>query len=177
MLPDAGSQLTFSGEIGGTGGLTIDNAGTVVLSGANGYTGGTTVSAGTLIVSNSSAIAAGTNLAIGADAAGIFNSSTITTSGDATIASGTARRSDHRHAGCHARRQVGCNIEHHDRNDCRAACHRPGFAPRSANRRADQIHSRRRFERACRELGWLVVNCQENCRGSALAGATFEQFE
>ncbi len=44
----AGSQTTFSGAVGGTGELIVDGAGTLVLSGANTYSGGTTISAGTL---------------------------------------------------------------------------------------------------------------------------------
>jgi fibronectin-binding autotransporter adhesin len=41
-------NLTQSGVISGTGGLTKDGAGTVTLSGANTYSGATTISAGTL---------------------------------------------------------------------------------------------------------------------------------
>ncbi|MBW3541920.1 MAG: autotransporter-associated beta strand repeat-containing protein, partial [Planctomycetes bacterium] len=43
-----GTSTTFSGAIGGTGGLVKDGAGTLILSGTNNYTGGTTVSAGVL---------------------------------------------------------------------------------------------------------------------------------
>ena len=43
-----GNAVTFTGVITGTGGLTKNGAGTLVLSGANNYTGGTTVSAGTV---------------------------------------------------------------------------------------------------------------------------------
>ena len=66
VLPAADSQLIISGGISGTGGLTIDAQGTVVLKGTNSYTGGTTVLAGTLILTNPAAIAAGTSLTIGA---------------------------------------------------------------------------------------------------------------
>jgi autotransporter-associated beta strand protein len=50
----AGGNTTFAGSIGGTGGnLVKDTNSTQVLSGANGYTGTTTVSAGTLEVTGS----------------------------------------------------------------------------------------------------------------------------
>ena len=85
VLPVAGTPLTISGGISGAGGLTIGGVpgtpgqGTVILSGANSYTGGTTVCAGTLVLTQSSAIAAGTSLTIGADATSIFNSSLAAT--------------------------------------------------------------------------------------------------
>lgn len=68
----AGSTLTVSGsvgEAGGAQGLIKTDAGTVVLSGANSYSGNTTVSAGTLVVANSTALgatAAGTTVQAGA---------------------------------------------------------------------------------------------------------------
>ena len=80
VLPAAGSPLTISGPISGAGALTVGNAGTVVLSGANSYTGGTTVAAGTLVVTQSSAIAAGTSLTVGAGGVFIFDPSSGTTS-------------------------------------------------------------------------------------------------
>ena len=75
VLPAAGSQLTISGEITGTGGLTVNAPGTVVLSGTNDYTGGTTVAAGTLVSNSSSAIAAGTSLTVGAGGVFVFDPS------------------------------------------------------------------------------------------------------
>ncbi|MGO9113898.1 MAG: fibronectin type III domain-containing protein [Thermoguttaceae bacterium] len=75
VLPASGSQLTISGGITGAGALTVDNQGTVVLSGANDYIGGTTVSTGTLILANSTAIAANTSLTVGAGASMMFASS------------------------------------------------------------------------------------------------------
>ena len=65
ILPAAGSQLTISGGVSGAGGLTINDQGTVVLTGANSYAGGTTVLAGTLVLASPSAIATGTSLMIG----------------------------------------------------------------------------------------------------------------
>ena len=47
-----GTSATLSGNITGTGNLTKTGTGTLVLSYANGYSGGTTVSGGTLLVTN-----------------------------------------------------------------------------------------------------------------------------
>ncbi|WP_273878390.1 autotransporter-associated beta strand repeat-containing protein, partial [Serratia liquefaciens] len=46
----ANAAGTFSGTIGGTGGLTV-SGGTQTLSGANGFTGATSISGGTLALS------------------------------------------------------------------------------------------------------------------------------
>ena len=49
FAPASGTQLTISGAIGGPGGLSLADSGTLILSNTNNtYTGGTTVSAGTL---------------------------------------------------------------------------------------------------------------------------------
>ena len=64
VLPAAGTQLTISGGINGAGGPTVNAPGIVILSGPNGYTGGTKVSAGTLLLSNSASIAANTSLTV-----------------------------------------------------------------------------------------------------------------
>jgi fibronectin-binding autotransporter adhesin len=55
---------TFSGAIGGSGGLTLSGAGTETLSGANGYTGATTISAGTLALSGAGSIASSSAVVI-----------------------------------------------------------------------------------------------------------------
>ena len=56
-----GANTTYSGVLSGTGStLTKVGAGTLTLSGANTYTGGTTVSAGTLKATNLSGSATGT---------------------------------------------------------------------------------------------------------------------
>jgi autotransporter-associated beta strand protein len=60
--------------------LTVDDQGTVVLTGTNSYTGDTTVSAGTLLLTVPSAIAATTNLTVGAGGTFIFDPSVDVTS-------------------------------------------------------------------------------------------------
>jgi autotransporter-associated beta strand protein len=65
LTPSSGST-TFSGAIqdgSGTVGLTLNGAGTQVLAGVNGYTGGTTVSKGTLRVASTGTLGPG-NLSI-----------------------------------------------------------------------------------------------------------------
>ncbi len=63
---DSGSnEITLSGALGGNGGLTTVGAGQLLLSGTNGYQGGTFVESGTLIAANNEAIADGTSLAVG----------------------------------------------------------------------------------------------------------------
>ncbi|WP_454732883.1 MULTISPECIES: autotransporter domain-containing protein [Cupriavidus] len=54
---------TFSGAIGGTGGLTLDG-GTQTLSGVNTYTGATTINAGTLALAGAGRLAADTGVAL-----------------------------------------------------------------------------------------------------------------
>ena len=86
VLPAAGSQLNISGGVSGAGSLTVDAPGTVVLSGANSYTGGTTVTAGTLVVNNASAIAAYTSLTVSPGGTFIYDPSVAASSADAVAA-------------------------------------------------------------------------------------------
>jgi autotransporter-associated beta strand protein len=58
------SSTTFSGAIGGTGGVTKVGTGTFVLSGTNGYSGATTINGGTLSIAGNGNIGSG-SLAIG----------------------------------------------------------------------------------------------------------------
>ena len=61
---------TFSGIIGGTGGLTVAG-GTQTLSGTNAYTGATTVNAGTLALSGTNSIAASSGVTLTANGAAL----------------------------------------------------------------------------------------------------------
>ena len=63
----AGTVLTVSGTAAGTGGLTKDGDGTLILSGTNSYTGGTRVTAGTLQAGSTAAFGA-TNQLLTVDA-------------------------------------------------------------------------------------------------------------
>jgi fibronectin-binding autotransporter adhesin len=54
----AATTATLSGTIGGAGGLTKTDAGTLILTGADNYTGGTTVTAGTLRLGAGASLAA-----------------------------------------------------------------------------------------------------------------------
>ncbi len=67
----SGGSQTYADTIGGAGGLTKTGSGSLILSGANDYSGGTTVSAGTLQGTTTSLQGGITN-----NAAVIFNQST-----------------------------------------------------------------------------------------------------
>ncbi|RQV26580.1 autotransporter domain-containing protein [Burkholderia cenocepacia] len=70
----ANAAGTFSGVIGGTGGLTVAG-GTQTLSGANGFTGATSINAGTLALTGSGSVAA---------SSGVVNNGTFDISGTTT---------------------------------------------------------------------------------------------
>lgn len=60
---DRSGTLLVPNNISGTGGITVDcplNAGTIVLSGTNSFTGGVTVNSGALRITNSTALGSGT---------------------------------------------------------------------------------------------------------------------
>ncbi|KQY35455.1 hypothetical protein ASD38_02545 [Caulobacter sp. Root487D2Y] len=60
VSPDGATQLTLSGVIGGVGALRKSGAGTLVLSGANTYAGGTVIGAGVLAVTADANLGAAT---------------------------------------------------------------------------------------------------------------------
>ncbi|CAJ0679333.1 autotransporter domain-containing protein [Ralstonia mannitolilytica] len=81
---------TFSGAIGGSGGITL-NGGTQTLSGANGFTGATTISGGTLVLSGAGSIAASSGVANNGtfDISGTASGATINAlTGSGTVALG-----------------------------------------------------------------------------------------
>ncbi len=75
ISPSANSTLTLGGEISEStvgSALSLDDAGTLILSGSNGYTGGTFVNAGTLVVQQPNGLPNGSSLTVGAGAAALF---------------------------------------------------------------------------------------------------------
>ncbi len=71
-------NVTIAGNIGQSGGgwgITKTGPGTLLLSGANSYSGETTVNQGTLVATNTSALPAGTSLIVGAGAVFVFDPS------------------------------------------------------------------------------------------------------
>ncbi|MBE3100270.1 MAG: autotransporter-associated beta strand repeat-containing protein [Planctomycetes bacterium] len=88
----SGAAITFSGAIGNTGGQPVAKSGegTLVLSGANAYGGGTTVSDGTLLVNNTAGSGTGSGaVTVGAatlGGTGIISGPVILT-GDSTLTS------------------------------------------------------------------------------------------
>jgi autotransporter-associated beta strand protein len=64
LTVNAGSAMTISGAIGGAGNLTKAGAGTLILTGAATYTGGTTVSAGSLQLGVANALGTTTKLTL-----------------------------------------------------------------------------------------------------------------
>ncbi len=88
FAPAAGTQLILSGAITGTGGLSLTDAGTLILSGTNSYSGGTTVSAGTLQGTTASLQGSITN-----NAALVFNQATDGTYAGTISGTGTVGKS------------------------------------------------------------------------------------
>jgi autotransporter-associated beta strand protein len=68
-IDPAGYKVTLSGNLSGPGNLIEAGAGTLILSGTNSYTGGTTVSGGELVVTHSYCLYDGSNLIVGNAAA------------------------------------------------------------------------------------------------------------
>jgi autotransporter-associated beta strand protein len=78
------ASTTYSGMLQGAGSLNKVGSGTLVLSGANSYIGGTTVSDGRLLVTASAALPDGTSLTVGGAAA--FTAAVVPAAASATSA-------------------------------------------------------------------------------------------
>jgi len=92
-------NLTIGGPIsesGGANSIVKTGTGSVILSGANSYSGGTIVSGGTLIVTNASALPAGSSLTVGAGGTFIFDPTA--TAFSSILAARTTTKSDSAHS-------------------------------------------------------------------------------
>jgi autotransporter-associated beta strand protein len=78
IINTEGYTVTMSGPITGSGELFEMGSGTLVLSGSNSYTGGTTVASGTLILDGANSLLNGTSLTIGSG--GLFDGPVIAAS-------------------------------------------------------------------------------------------------
>ncbi|MCG7509059.1 autotransporter domain-containing protein [Mesorhizobium retamae] len=87
-ISSAFNTFTVSQSLGGTGGLSKLGAGTLVLSGANSYTGGTTISQGMLSVGATGALGSGA-VAVGTGSALLFQNGTSAGNLKLTTASST----------------------------------------------------------------------------------------
>jgi hypothetical protein len=84
VSPVLGSTLTITGPISGSGSLTLNDRGKLVLSGANSLTS-VTVTSGVLVLDAANSIADGASLTVGAASA--FNSPTVSSPAAAPLAS------------------------------------------------------------------------------------------
>ena len=82
-------NVSVGTAIAGAGGLTQNGSGTLTLSGANTYTGNTTVSAGTLALTGSGSIPASTQVNVGAAALDVSGVSGVTTLNGLSVANST----------------------------------------------------------------------------------------
>jgi autotransporter-associated beta strand protein len=77
VAPSAGTTLAINGNISqanlGTS-LALNAPGTLILSGSNGYTGGTIVEQGTLLIASNNALVDGTSLTVGGGGGSLFTS-------------------------------------------------------------------------------------------------------
>ena len=92
---EEGDTLTISGGVGGTGGVTKNGAGALVLSGSNTYSGATVVNAGLLEAANSNALGNSTSVTVNGgsllvSADGAINSKNITLDSNNTLVAGLA---------------------------------------------------------------------------------------
>lgn len=92
-IDTAAGNVVIAGGIGQSGGgfgITKTGSGTLVLSGVNTYSGGTTVNQGTLIVTDASALPTGTSLVVGAGGILVFDPSQAATTDSAVAIAAAA---------------------------------------------------------------------------------------
>jgi autotransporter-associated beta strand protein len=87
---DGSGRMIVSGQISGSGSAALikTGSGTLILSGSDSYSGGTTVADGTLILSSAAAIPTGTSLTVGAG--GMFASDPAQAGAALAVAAGPA---------------------------------------------------------------------------------------
>jgi fibronectin-binding autotransporter adhesin len=82
------SSTTYAGAIDGTGGLTKTGTGSMILTAANTYTGGTTINAGTVLVNSQTGTQSGTGTGTVAVASGATLGGNGQAAGAVTVSSG-----------------------------------------------------------------------------------------
>ncbi|KRC81464.1 hypothetical protein ASE13_03470 [Sphingomonas sp. Root241] len=90
LVFDRANEYSFAGKISGSGDVRQAGSGTTILTGANDYTGATSVDAGTLLVNGNQSLATGlTSVALGATLGGTGTiGGDVTLAGDAILAPG-----------------------------------------------------------------------------------------
>jgi len=86
---DAGDTLTVSGVVSGSGGVTKNGTGTLILSGNNSFTGATAVNSGTLRASATGALGSTSSVAVNGGSLLVTAENAINNSADITLGGGT----------------------------------------------------------------------------------------
>jgi autotransporter-associated beta strand protein len=86
---DSGDTLTISGGVGGSGGVTKNGTGTLVLSGSNTFSGATVVNAGTLNAANASALGTSSTITVNGGSLLVSANGSIADNASISLGSGT----------------------------------------------------------------------------------------
>ena len=132
----SGGSATIGSIVAGTAGLTQTGPGTLILTGANTYTGGTTISAGTLQIGSGGTTGSVTGDIVD-NAALVFNRSDTLTYGGVISGTGSLTKSGHSHADADGDQHLHRGHDDQRRNGCRQ--HR-----RQSRRCFRRAHLRRR---------------------------------